>query len=178
MSYPQTGGGLTSADVNSLISNQSGWAVYVDSLHTLASPQTIADGATAIITNNSNLVIDSQIPTDATSPLWNSATGKFIPISENDYYTWIIRFKAKNTAAQGGYINVGIDIGGTFNTIFVESTLFIRGSGVEQTFNLVMSGYSGATFIANGGVPKLTSFGGVTSVYAKEFHIVRHHKGR
>ena len=41
-----------------------------------------------------------------------------------------------------------------------------------------MFGYTGATFMANGGIPKLTSVVGNTSIYAKEFHIVRHHKGR
>lgn len=171
-------GGSTSAEIKALVSEQTGWAVYVDSLHTSASPQTIAEGATAVLSNNSNTVINSQIPTDAVSPLWNAATGKFVPIKENDYYTWIVRFKAKNTQSQGAYVNVGIDIGGAFGTIFPESHLFIRGANVEQDFNIEMSGYSGSTFMANGGIPKITSVAGTTTIYAKEYHIVRHHAGR
>ena len=177
MPYPKVGR-ITDSEVSELISRQSGWAVYVDSLNTILSPQIVAEGATATLTNNSNLVIDSQMPIDAISPLWDSVTSKFIPIKLNDYYTWIVRFKAKNTAPVGGYINVGIDIGGTFNTIFVESHAFLKGADVEQDFNIKMEGYSGATFMLNNGIPKITSSNGVTSIYTKEFHVRRDHKGR
>jgi len=177
MSYPSITA-LTDGEVDLLISKQTGWSVHVDSFHTVGSPQTIAEGATAILTNNSNLVIDSQKPADATAPMWDAAASKFRPIKLNDYYTWIVRFKAKNTLANGGYFNLGIDIGGTFNTIFIASHPFIRGANVEQSFNIKLEGYSGATFMANGGLPKLTSLAGVTTVYEKEFHIVRDHKGR
>ena len=169
---------LSSSDVQGIISGQSGWQVFVDSLHTVGSPQTITAGATAILSNNASLVIASQLPLDASNAFWNASTNKFIPITLDDYYSWIVRFKAKNSLTNGGYMNVGIDIGGTFNTIFSSSLAFIRGSGVEQSFNIAMSGYSGATFLANGGLPKLTSVNGITTVYEKEYHIVRHHKGR
>ena len=169
---------LSTADVEDIISGQSGWQVYVDNLHTVGNPQVINAGTTAIITNNASLVIADQIPLDASEAMWNSTTNKFIPIHLNDYYSWIVRFKAKNTTGNGAYMNVGIDIGGTFNTIFSESHAFIRGVNTEQTFNIAMFGYTGATFIANGGLPKLTSVVGNTSIYTKEFHIIRHHKGR
>jgi hypothetical protein len=177
MPYPRTGR-ITNEEVSELISQQSGWAVYVDSLHTVGSPQVIAEGVTANLSNNSNLVINDQIPADATPPLWDSATGKFMPILLNDYYTWIVRFKAKNTSPVGGYMNVSINIGGTFGSIFTSSRSFIRGANVEQDFNITMSGYSGQTFMDNGGLPKVLSASGTTSIYAKEFHIIRLHKGR
>lgn len=169
---------ITPSDVSKAISNQSGYAIYVDSVHTLASPQTIAQGATGILTNNANLIIDSQIPTDATGQMWDAATSKIIPIRENDYYSWILRFKAKNSVGNGGYMNIGIDIGGTFGTIFLGSHAFIRGSNVEQSFNIKMDGYTGSTFMVNGGIPKLTSSNGITTVYDKEFHFIRNHRGR
>ena len=177
MPYPGFGG-TTIVDINEEISKQSGWAVYRDSQHTLASPQTIAQGATGILTNNANLIIDSQIPADAVGQMWDVVNSKILPISENDYYTWILRFKAKNSVGNGGYMNIGIDIGGTFGTIFLGSHAFIRGSNVEQSFNISMDGYTGSTFIANGGIPKLTSSNGITTVYDKEFHFIRNHKGR
>jgi hypothetical protein len=172
------GGGLSADSVRQEISRQSGWGVYVDSVHTVGAPQVVAEGATAILSNNSNLVINDQIPFEATPPLWDAAAGKFLPITENDYYMWILRFKAKNSAAQGGYMNISIDIGGGFGNIFTNSRAFIRGANVEQDFNITMSGYSGATFMTNGGLPKIHSVSGITSVYAKEYHIIRLHKGR
>jgi hypothetical protein len=172
------GSGLDAIAIQGEISKQSGWAVYVDSLHTVGSPQVVAEGVKATLSNNSNLVINDQIPFDAVPPLWSSSTNKFMPISLNDYYTWVVRFKAKNTAPVGGYMNVSIDIGGSFGEIFTSSRPFIRGANIEQDFNITMSGYSGSVFMANGGLPTITSLVGTTSIYAKEFHIIRLHKGR
>lgn len=169
---------LSAADVEDLISGQSGWQVYVDNLHTVGSPQVINAGTTAIVTNNASLVIADQIPLDATEAMWNSTTNKFIPIHLNDYYSWIVRFKAKNSVATGAYFDLGIDIGAPFNTIFTESHPFIKGANTEQSFNIGMFGYSGSVFMANGGLPKLSSIVGNTSIYTKEFHVIRHHKGR
>jgi hypothetical protein len=172
------GVGLSTTDVQDIISGQSGWQVFVDNIHTVGSPQVINAGTTAIVTNNASTVIASQLPLDAATAFWNASTNKFIPIHLNDYYSWIVRFKAKSSSATGAYFDLGIDIGGTFNTIFSESHPFIKGANTEQSFNIGMFGYTGATFMANGGLPKLTSSVGNTSIYTKEFHIIRHHKGR
>jgi hypothetical protein len=169
---------LSSSDVQGIISGQSGWQVFVDNLHTVGSPQVINAGVTSLVTNNSSLIIADQLPLDATQALWNSATNKFIPIHLNDFYTWIVRFKAKNSSATGAYFELGIDIGAPFNTIFTESHPFIKGANTEQSFNIAMFGYSGAEFLVNGGLPKITSVVGNTSIYTKEFHVLRHHKGR
>lgn len=175
---PCSGGGLSVSDVQGVISGSSGWAVYRDSLHTLANPQTITQGTTGILTNDADLIIDSEIPYDATGQMWDVVTSKILPIRENDYYSWILRFKAKNSVGNGGYMNVGIDIGGTFGTIFLGSHSFIRGANVEQSFNIKLDGYTGSTFMVNGGIPKLTSSNGTTIVYDKEFHFIRTHRGR
>jgi len=170
--------GLTPSDVGGIISGQSGWAIFVDGVHTLASPQVIAEGATATLTNNAVTSITTQTPSDATAAMWDGLTSKFGPIHVDDYYLWFVRFKAKNTAPNGGYIDAGINIGGTFGRLFDESHLFVRGANVEQSFNCLMGGYSGATFMSNGGLPRATSGNGTTSIYAKEYHVVRLHKGR
>lgn len=170
--------GLTPQEVENIISSASGWSVYNDSVHTVASPQTIAEGVTATLTNNANGALVSQQPDDAPLGMFDPVTNKFTPLNTNDYYMWILRFKAKNTRTNGGYVNVGIDIGGSFGTIFTESHIFIRGANVEQTFNCVMGGYTGSTFIANGGIPTVTSGAGISTIYDKEWHVVRIHKGR
>ena len=170
--------GLTETQVQTIISSQSGFATYKDSEHTSVLPQIIASGATAILTNNADSVIETQMPTDATEPMWNALTSKIVPIHLNDYYTWVLRFKAKNSVGNGGYMQIGVDIGGTFGTIFVESYSFIRGADVEQSFNVTLRGYTGSTFMANGGQPKLTSTNGITTIYDKEWHLIREHKGR
>lgn len=175
--YPNASG-LSEREVQSVISGQSGWAVFVDNVHTLANPQVIAEGATVTLTNNSSTSITDQTPADASAAMYDAITSKFGPIHVNDYYLWFVRFKAKNTQTNGGYVDVGINIGGSFGRIFDESHVFIRGANVEQSFNCLMGGYSGATFMANGGLPRATSGKGITSIYSKEYHVVRLHKGR
>lgn len=147
-------------------------------MHTLASPQVIAEGSTATLTNDASTSITSQTPGDAVSPMYDALTSKFGPIHEDDYYLWFVRFKAKSSVSNGGYIDVGINIGGTFGRLFDESHLFVRGDNVEQSFNCLIGGYSGSTFMANGGLPVATSGRGTTSIYSKEYHVVRLHKGR
>lgn len=169
---------LTKSQVQQIVREQSGWAVYVGDESTEQSPQIITNGQTQAITNNASLVINSQIPIEAVSPLWNAASSKFEPIVDGDYYTWILRFKAKTSAPNGSYMNIGLDIGGSFGVIFLESHPFLRGANIEQIFNVQMSGYSGSTFILNGGIPVVTSIGGTVSMYEKEFHVVRHHRAR
>ena len=47
-----------------------------------------------------------------------------------------------------------------------------------MAFSIGMLGYSGSALMYNRGLPKLSSIVGNTSIYTKEFHVIRHHKGR
>ena len=170
-------GGLTAADVQNTIDANVGWARYADTQYTEASPFTVASGVTASLPNNAGQTITSQLPTGVTA-FYDSATGKIIPDTELDKMVFTYRFKAKTSSASNASLSFGIDIGGTFGIIFPDSRLFIKGANTEQPFNFVMPGYTGSTFLANGGTPKITSIGGTTSIYDIELQVERTQKGR
>lgn len=154
-----------------------GWARYADTQYTEASPFSVASGATVSLPNNAGETITSQLPTGVTS-FYDSVTGKITPDTELDKMVFTYRFKAKTSSASNASLSFGIDIGGTFGIIFPDSRLFIKGANIEQPFNFVMPGYTGATFLANGGTPKITSIGGTASIYDIELQIERTQKGR
>lgn len=169
-------------DTNELNANVAeiigtGYAVYKDSQYTLASPFSISQAAKVTIPNNAlDFVKEDQLPVGV-STLYDASTLKLIPANLDDYYITTMRFKAKNSKATG-YFETSIDIGGTFNDIFQETQVFTRGADKEQLFNVVIPYYTGGTFVANGGIPKINAIDGITSIYDIEYHIARISKGR
>lgn len=155
--------------------NDTGWASYRDTSHTVGSPLVILDTVTATVTNNAGTVINSELPAGVTS-FYNSGTSKLTPELDGDYYIFAIRFNAKNSATLGGYMDFGIDVGGAVGVIFKETLIFPKGAGVEHNFTVSCPGYTAATFIANGGLVKLTAGGGDLDIYDIEYQITRVHK--
>lgn len=153
----------------------SGWASYRGTAYTFASPFTILDGVTSAIPNNAGNVINNQLPSGVTS-FYDSASGKITPELVGDYYIHTIRLKASTTAVMGGHADFGIDIGGALGIVFKETVIFAKGANIEHNFAFVCPGYAIETFIANGGIPKLTALGGGdVKVYDVEFQINRTH---
>lgn len=165
-----------SSNAQAIIDSIAGYAVYFDTQYTDVAPLNVASGSTVTLPNNAGNIID-QLPTGVTS-FYDNVLGKITPDTELDRLTITVRLLAKTTVTQGASLNFGIDIGGSFGIIFPDDRLFIKGSNTEQAFNFVMPGYSGATFLANGGTPKITSIGGVASIYNIELHIERTYKGK
>jgi len=158
------------------LNKRTGWASYKDTVYTLASPFTILDTVTSAIPNNAGTVINNQLPLGVTS-FYNSGTGKITPELEGDYYITTIRLKASTTAVMGGHADFGIDIGGALGVIFKETIIFAKGANVEHNFAFVCPGYTAATFVANGGIPKLTALGGGdVKIYDIEYQIDRTHR--
>jgi len=157
------------------IYNKTGWAQYSDTVYTVGSPFVINSGVTSILPNNAGSNITTYLPSNV-SAFYDQATTKITPQNIGDYYGINIRFKAKNTNVNGVF-DIGLDIGGSLGVIFKETFLFAKGAGVEQDFNILISGYSLTTFVANGGIPKITSIVGDTSIYTITYQISRTHKG-
>ena len=151
----------------------TGWASYADSIYTDASPLSIANGVTATVNNNAATVINSYIPFGVTS-FWNSATAKITPINAGDGYTFCLRCKIKPSAADT-YLDFGIDVGGAVGVIFKQTLVLPKGAGIEHDINIECTGYSLATFVANGGIMKITANGGTLSIYNIELQVHRYH---
>ena len=162
------------ADLIDSIGGATGWASYRDTLYTEVSPFTIADGVTSTVPNNAGTVINAHLPYGVSS-LYDGS--KITPENVGDYYIFTLRFNAKTTQQVGSYLQFGIDIGGAIGEIFKESVLFAKGANTEQAFSIDTPAFTLDTFVANGGLIKLTSGGGTVSIYDIELQVSRIHKG-
>ena len=151
----------------------TGWASYADSIYTVGSPLSIANGVTATVNNNAATVINTYIPFGVTS-FWNSATAKITPTNAGDGYTFCLRCKIKPSSADT-YLAFGIDVGGAVGVIFKQTLVLPKGAGIEHDINIECTGYSLATFVANGGIMKITANGGTLSIYNIELQVHRYH---
>ena len=151
----------------------TGWASYTDSIYTVGSPLSIANGVTATVNNNAATVIKTYIPFGVTS-FWNSATAKITPANTGDGYTFCLRCKIKPSSADT-YLDFGIDVGGLVGVLFKQTIMLPKGAGIEHDINIECTGYSPATFVTNGGIMKITANGGTLSIYNIELQVHRYH---
>ena len=166
MPYPNGSSGLSDTG--------TGWAQYLDTQYTLASPFVIAQGVSSTLPNNSAEVINSQIPVGVTSMYGG---GKILPDLFGDYYTMTLRFSAKNSNVNGSF-DFAIDLGGAIGQQFQQTLVFSKGANAEQFFSIVSPGYAGQVFKDNGGTIKINSLVGDTSIYGISLQIERTHKAR
>jgi hypothetical protein len=136
----------------------------------------ILSGVRATLTNNAVSKIETQLPIGVTT-FFNETTQKITAINDGDAYTMSIRFKAV-MSVNSGYFDIDLDIGGTQGIISQESIVFTRGAGTEQRFDIDLTVFSGATFVANGGTLSVTPKNGDMDIYDISFVIVRTHKAR
>lgn len=155
------------------VRGSQGWANYADTQYTVSSPFSVAGGTTVTLPNNAGTTINTYIPTGVTS-FYNSATSKITPNTLGDAYTINVRFSAK-TSMNNDFLEVGIDIGNP-TTVTAETKPFLKGANNEQKFNFVFPVFSLATFLANGGLIKVTSGSGTLSIYNITYFITRTYK--
>jgi len=152
----------------------SGWANYKDLVHTLSTPLIINEGLTSVLTNNGGIVINNNLPTGITR-LYNAIDNKFIPSIQGDYYIITVHLKAENSELNGLF-DLGIDVGGSAGIVLNQTLSFNKGADTEQDFIITIPFYADSAFTANGGIPKIKSIKGNTSIYDIVFEICRVHK--
>jgi hypothetical protein len=163
------------ANFSEVYQTVGGWAVYNDSQYTLSNPLVISQGVTLTMSNNANTVINTYLPVGVVN-LWDVSNSKITPQNIGDYYITTFRFKAKNSAAFGLF-ETAIDLGGSTGILFKETQNMSNTALVEQTYAIVIPMYIAADFKLNGGIPKIKSISGTTSIYDIEFQFARIHKG-
>jgi hypothetical protein len=156
--------------------NFTGWQQVTDTTYTSGSPLSIASGVTGKILTGTITEITSQLPSGVTS-FWDNTTDKLIAVNNGDAFTLSLRFKAKMDIANG-ITDVAINIGGSLNIISQETLLFSKGSGVEQSFDIDLSYFTGTTFISNGGTIEVKPINGDIEIYDIVLVIIRTHYGK
>ena len=153
----------------------TGWEALVDTLHTVGSPQTVAQGVTANLSNNAGTVFNTQIPSGITT-FWDSANSKILPENENDFMTSSFMFKAKNNNADG-YFTIYIDIP-TLGERFTSTHRFPKGANTEHGFDVDICHFISSQFKTNGGIIKIVADLGNLEIYDKQFRFCRVHMAK
>jgi len=154
--------------------SSNGWAGYTDNAYSSGSPFAIAALATSTIPNNGNTIVNTFFPAGLVN-LYNVATSRFTPENLGDYYVITLNFKAKSSVVSGQFL-VSLDLGGASGEKFIEARICDDTIGVVNTHNVVITMPVNADFLANGGIPKISSLVGITSIFDIEFEIARIHK--
>lgn len=150
--------------------NKLGHEDFNDTIHTSASPQSILEGATEIITNNKGTILSSKLPPSHLT-FFDSATSKILPQYQDDHMITSIMFKAKNNNIEGAF-TIFIDIP-TLGERFGQSFRFQRGANIEQPFNVTISHFISSQFKENGGIIKIISDKGDCLIYDKQFRFCK-----
>lgn len=158
-----------------IISNDpgTGYGNYADSQYTESNPLVIPSGESRLINIDSlKLKIEDQLPLGVTSFYKN---GIITPENSGDGYSFSLGFKGFSTTNNGSG-TMSIDIGGSFGKIFPKNFRFPRGTSEVHNFYLTMQGYSGDTFVKNGGKVTIDSDFGESSIYDISLQVHRTHK--
>lgn len=179
---PNDGTGTTLRVGGDMINNNftelyksTGWEAVVDTVDTVGSPQTIAQGVTDELTNNAGTTFSTQLPTGVTS-FWDDTNSKVTPENENDFMTSSFMFKAKNDNIDG-HFTLFIDIpslGERFTTVH----RFPKGANTEHGFDIDICHFVSSQFAANGGIVKITAEVGDLEIYDKQFRFCRVHMAK
>lgn len=156
----------------------SGWAQYSDTQYTSGSPFTVTQGNTVALPINAGGSITSHLPSGVTA-LYNGT--RITPENIGDFYTVRVNFNGYSSANNGAFsINIDISSAGDgSNVIASEPTRMIRGagSGNVQVYTTNMTCFSLGTFVANGGLVRVTAVDGDLTLYGATLVISRIHKG-
>lgn len=154
----------------------TGWAQYTDNVYTSGSPLVVNLGSTATITNNASVIINSQLPDDVTS-FYDPTTSKITPSLNGDSYLINVRFTALSSSITG-LADIELDVTGAVGALPKQTISLRKGIGNTQQVNIIFDVFSASAFVANGGLIKLTSVDGNTSIYDISYKITRVHKAR
>jgi hypothetical protein len=125
------------------------WQHYRDSDYTVGSKLSIAGGVRTKLTNNG--VTRTEASPNGYPAVWDTTTNKIVPENLDDFYTIRLDIKGWSDLAQTNNFDVEMDIGGGIGVISADTGVFIKGNGVEQSFNFSSQFFVGSTFITNGG---------------------------
>jgi len=145
------------------------WGFYRD---TLLTDQKIAQNVTAVLLNNADFSITTQLPI-SNHNFYNGTT--IIPEFLGDSYLIEIRINTENNN-KDGFFSLQLNIDGIIVPLGTQT--FPKGESTAHDFSKTTSVFVGQTFLDNGGQVELTSLKGETIVHECAFLINRIHLGR
>ena len=156
-----------------IIFGRTGWAQYNDTQYTEISPFSILADVDTLLPNNAGNTIDPQKPSDITS----FYTGGKITGRNGDGITIAVTLVATPTNANTSTVEVWFDIGGAIGPLFRRTLTFPKGAGVPRSINFTASGYTAATWEANGATAHIRA-DNTADIHDINYIITRTHKAR
>jgi len=146
-----------------------GWARYIDTQYTAASPFALSDGVQVTLPNNAGTTTKSRLSSD----FYNSATSKLVGLQINEVYILSVEFKAEAPNANQTHLDLYIT-GGGGNIQNLEVAIgFIKGNATPEVFHNMFQYYIDQDFIDNGATIQIQSHGGSATVWDVEYFIQR-----
>jgi len=169
-----TTGAISAQDLRDAVVSldDTGWAKYSDTVYTSVSPFLLLADTDTILPNNAGTVLDDEKPRDVTS----FYTGGKITGRVGDGILIRVDLAAKPTSAAAEELDIWFDIGDGNGKIFPELKTFPKGNGIERLISFTVSGYTLATWTANGATLYVRC-NGTVSIYDISYTITRTHRG-
>jgi len=146
-----------------------GWARYIDTQYTAASPFALSDGVQVTLPNNAGTTTKSRLSSD----FYNSATSKLVGLQINEVCIISVEFKAETPNANQTHLDLYIT-GGGGNIQNLEIAIgFIKGNATPEVFQNMFQYYIDQDFIDNGATIQIQSHGGSATVWDVEYFIQR-----
>ena len=154
-------------------STSPGWARYVDTQYTQASPFLLTDGVQVILPNNGGSTTKSRISSD----FYDSSTKKIVGLKLNEVQIISIEFKAEAPNANQTYLDLAITNGGGNIQNLEKAIGFVRGNATTEIFHNMFQYYIDQEFIDNGATIKIKTVGGSGTIWDIEYFIQRSQYG-
>lgn len=157
---------------NTQIEQVTGGKQYTDTTTIISA----LEGNTIQLTTFIASTVDINMPSDFTE-MWDDTSHRLIAVNQKDYFITELRFKAKSSVANGR-MSIHLDIGGSLGVILRQTINLAKTSNTEEEFSIQLCYFTGATFVANGGIIMFGAIDGDLTVSHPVIIPFRVHKGR
>ena len=154
--------------------SSAGWARYMDSQYTEASPLALAADTLTQLPNNKNTVLRSHSSIEFYT---NGSESKIFGENINDVYIATIEFKAKAPNANQTHLNLSVENGGGIIENLDIAMAYIKGNNTTQVFHNIFQYYIDQNFYDNGASFKIQSHGGTSTLWDIQYFIQRTQNG-
>jgi hypothetical protein len=151
-----------------------GWARYIDTQYTSASPLSLSADTLTILPNNAGTVIRSHPSIDFYQ---NGVNSKIYGQNLNDVYAITVEWKAQAPNANHTHLNLSIANGGGLIENLDVSLAYIKGNATTQVFHNIFQYYIDQDFLDNGASLNIQSHGGTSTVWDIQYFIQRTQNG-
>lgn len=147
-----------------------GWARYLDTQYTEASPLSLVADTLTILPNNAGTVIRSHSSIDFYQ---NGVNSKIYGQNLNDVYMIAVEWKAQAANANQTHLNLSFQNGGGVIENLDVSLGYVKGNSITQVFHNTFQYYINQNFLDNGASLHIQSHGGTSTIWDIQYFIQR-----